>query len=132
MHTAIRQANTGSSVILGVHFTRMIGGGVECRPNAVFALGRESYKKADFDWRDTAEALAWPGFRKVALKYWRTGVGEYHRSSSKQAFVKALQRLIPEVESEHLEHQAELGFGHSHVVARGICCTTSISGLPTT
>ena len=88
---------------LGVHFTRMIGGGVECGPNAVFAFGREAYQKTDFNLRDTWESLAWTGFRKVAAKYWRTGLGEYHRSISKQAFVKALQKLIPEIQAEHLE-----------------------------
>jgi L-2-hydroxyglutarate oxidase len=88
---------------LGVHFTRMVGGGVECGPNAVFALGREAYKKTAFNLRDLSESLAWPGFRAVVKKYWRTGLGEYHRSFSKQAFVKALQKLIPEIRAEHLE-----------------------------
>jgi (S)-2-hydroxyglutarate dehydrogenase len=88
---------------LGVHFTRMIGGGIECGPNAVLALGREAYKKTDFNLLDLWETLAWPGFRTVATKYWRTGLGEYHRSLSKQAFVKALQKLIPEIQAEHLE-----------------------------
>jgi L-2-hydroxyglutarate oxidase len=88
---------------LGVHFTRMIGGGVECGPNAVLALGREAYKKTDFNLRDLWETLAWPGFRTVAKKYWRTGLGEYHRSLSKQVFVKALRKLIPEIQAEHLE-----------------------------
>lgn len=88
---------------LGVHFTRMIGGDVECGPNAVFAFGREAYKKTDFNIRDLLESLAWPGFRIVAKKYWRTGLAEYRRSISKHAFVKALQKLIPEIQSEHLE-----------------------------
>ncbi len=88
---------------LGVHFTRLIGGGVECGPNAVLALGREAYKKTDFNLRDLWETLAWPGFKTVATKYWRTGLGEYHRSLSKQAFVKALQKLIPDIRAEHLE-----------------------------
>lgn len=88
---------------LGVHFTRMVGGGVECGPNAVFALGREAYKKTDLNLLDLCESIAWPGFRKVAKKYWRTGLGEYHRSMSKHAFVKALQKLIPEIRAEHLE-----------------------------
>lgn len=88
---------------LGVHFTRMINGGVECGPNAVFAFGREAYKKTDFNMRDLCESIAWPGFRIVAKKYWRNGLGEYHRSFSKAAFVKALQKLIPEVQSHHLE-----------------------------
>jgi (S)-2-hydroxyglutarate dehydrogenase len=88
---------------LGVHFTRMINGGVECGPNAVFAFGREAYKKTDFNVRDTWESLSWPGFRKVATKHWSSAIGEYHRSFSKQAFVKALQKLIPEIRAEHLE-----------------------------
>lgn len=88
---------------LGVHFTRMIGGGVECGPNAIFAFGREAYKKTDFNLRDTWESLAWPGFRIMAAKYWRTGLGEYHRSISKQAFVTALQKLIPEIQAKHLD-----------------------------
>lgn len=88
---------------LGVHYTRMIRGGVECGPNAVFAWGREAYKKTQFNLSDVAESLSWPGFQKVALKYWRTGLGEYYRSFSKQAFVKALQRLIPAVTAEDLE-----------------------------
>jgi len=88
---------------LGVHFTRMINGGVECGPNAVFAFGREAYSKTDFNLRDTWESLTWPGFRKVASKYWRTGLSEYYRSFSKQAFVSALQKLIPELRPEHLE-----------------------------
>ena len=88
---------------LGVHFTRMIGGGVECGPNAVFAFGREAYKKTDFTIRDTWEALNWPGFRKVAAKHWRTAIGEYHRSFSKAAFAGALQKLIPDIQAEHLE-----------------------------
>jgi L-2-hydroxyglutarate oxidase len=88
---------------LGVHFTRMIGGGVECGPNAVFAFGREAYKKTEFNIQDTWEALNWPGFRKVAAKHWRTATGEYHRSLSKHAFVGALQKLIPDIKAEHLE-----------------------------
>jgi L-2-hydroxyglutarate oxidase len=50
--------------------------------------------------RDPWETLAWPGFRTVAAKYWYTGSSEYHRSLSKQAFVKALQKLIPEIQTE--------------------------------
>lgn len=88
---------------LGVHFTRMIRGGIECGPNAVFAFGREAYRKTDFNLRDTLETLAWPGFRIVARKYWRTGLGEFRRSFSKTAFVQALQRLIPEITAADLE-----------------------------
>ncbi|TDE12460.1 L-2-hydroxyglutarate oxidase [Dyadobacter psychrotolerans] len=87
---------------LGVHFTRMIEGGVEAGPNAVFAFRREGYKKTDINFPELFEALAWPGFRKVAAKYWRTGMGEYYRSFSKAAFTKALQELIPEIQSDDL------------------------------
>ncbi len=87
---------------LGVHYTRMIGGGVEAGPNAVFAFKREGYKRTDFNINDVAESLAWPGFRKVAAKYWKTGLGEYYRSFSKAAFTKALQKLIPEIQENDL------------------------------
>jgi L-2-hydroxyglutarate oxidase len=87
---------------LGVHFTRMVHGGIEAGPNAVFAFKREGYKKTDFSMRDFMDSITWPGFRKVAMKYWKTGLGEYHRSFSKTAFTKALQRLIPEIQEEDL------------------------------
>jgi len=87
---------------LGVHFTRMIEGGVEAGPNAVFAFKREGYKKTDINIPEMLESLAWPGFRKVAMKYWQTGMGEYYRSFSKAAFTKALQELIPEIQSDDL------------------------------
>jgi L-2-hydroxyglutarate oxidase len=87
---------------LGVHFTRMINGEVECGPNAVLALDREGYRKSNFSARDTWDTIAWPGFRKVARKYWRTGLGEVHRSISKSAFTKALQRLVPEIAESDL------------------------------
>ena len=87
---------------LGVHFTNMIGGDVECGPNAVFAFKKEGYKKTDFDLKEFWESITWPGFQKVALKYYKTGIGEYYRSFSKRAFTKALQRLIPEVQMDDL------------------------------
>lgn len=87
---------------LGVHFTRMIGGGVECGPNAVLAFAREGYRKTDINLTDLWESLTWPGFRKVARKYWKTGVGEYYRSFSKAAFTRALKRLVPEIDASHL------------------------------
>src|SRR5262245_20359191 len=87
---------------LGVHFTRMIQGGVECGPNAVLALAREGYRKTDVNLGDLWETLAYRGFRKMAFKYWRIGAGEMWRSWSKAAFVRALQRLIPEIRSEQL------------------------------
>jgi L-2-hydroxyglutarate oxidase len=88
---------------LGVHFTRMIDGGVECGPNAVLALAREGYRKTDVNLRDLAESLTYPGFLRMAAKYWRMGLGEIWRSLSKRAFVKALQRLLPAIRAEDLE-----------------------------
>lgn len=88
---------------LGVHFTRMAKGGVEAGPNAVLAFQREGYKKTDIRLSELAETLLWPGFQKVARKYWRTGWGEMYRSFSKAAFTKALQILIPEIREHDLE-----------------------------
>ncbi len=87
---------------LGVHFTRMVGGGVEAGPNAVLAFSREGYKKSDFNFKELKETLLFPGFQKVAAKYWQTGLGEYYRSFSKAAFTKALQALIPEIKADDL------------------------------
>ena len=87
---------------LGVHFTRMINGGIEAGPNAVLAFRREGYKKSQIHFGELTESLMWPGFQKVAKKYWRTGFGELYRSFSKAAFTKALQKLIPEIEEKDL------------------------------
>ena len=87
---------------LGVHFTRMIDGSIECGPNAVLALAREGYLKTDFSMRDILETITWPGFRHVARQHWRTGLGEYKRSIFKSAFVTALQRLVPEITKDDL------------------------------
>ena len=88
---------------LGVHFTRMIGGGVECGPNAVFALAREGYRWRDVSPRDMCDALLWPGTLRLFGSHWRTGLGETWRSFSKRAFVRALQRLVPDIRTHHLE-----------------------------
>ncbi|GAB3824661.1 L-2-hydroxyglutarate oxidase [Pontibacter rugosus] len=87
---------------LGVHFTRMIRGGVEAGPNAVLAFKREGYKFQDFNLKDTQETFSWPGFWKIAAKYGQTGLGEMYRSLSKAAFTKALQKLVPEVQESDL------------------------------
>ncbi|GHE71108.1 L-2-hydroxyglutarate oxidase [Roseivirga thermotolerans] len=87
---------------LGVHFTRMINGGIEAGPNAVLAFRREGYKKSQIHLGELMESLFWPGFQKVAWKYWKTGMGEMYRSFSKAAFTKALQKLIPEIEENDL------------------------------
>ena len=88
---------------LGVHFTRMIDGSVECGPNAVLAFGREAYGKFDLNLKDLLESLSYSGFRKMALKHWKMGLGEMWRSYNKGAFVRALQRLIPEIQGKHLK-----------------------------
>jgi L-2-hydroxyglutarate oxidase len=93
---------------LGVHFTRMIHGGVECGPNAVLAFAREGYTLGTVDAGELWETLSYPGFRKMAGRYWKMGMGEMWRSASKAAFVKALQRLVPEIRAEHL-HPAPAG-----------------------
>ena len=88
---------------LGVHFTRMIHGGVEAGPNAVLAMKREGYKKYDFSFRDNFEMFFYKGFWKMAAKHWRMGLGEMYRSLNKSAFTRALQRLLPEIENEDLK-----------------------------
>lgn len=87
---------------LGVHFTRMINGGIEAGPNAVLAFKREGYKFKDFNGKDCLDTLTWPGFWKVVAKYGKTGIGEIYRSLHKQAFVRALQNLIPEIQADDL------------------------------
>jgi L-2-hydroxyglutarate oxidase len=82
---------------LGVHFTRMIHGGVEVGPNAVLALKREGYRPWSFSVADAQEMASCGGFWRMARRYWKTGIGEVYRSFSRRAFVKALQRLIPEL-----------------------------------
>ena len=88
---------------LGVHFTRMINGSLECGPNAVLAFAREGYSRSTVNFLELAEILSYSGFIKLAAKYWRPGVGEMWRSFSKSAFVRALQRLVPEISADDLE-----------------------------
>lgn len=88
---------------LGVHFTRMIGGGVEAGPNAVLALAREGYSWRQVSPGDLAEVLGFAGFWKMARQYWRVGAGEIWRSLSKRAFHKALRRLMPDLKIEDLQ-----------------------------
>ncbi|PRY90821.1 FAD dependent oxidoreductase [Mongoliibacter ruber] len=87
---------------LGVHFTRMMKGGVEAGPNAVLAFQREGYKRSQVNFGELSETLAWPGFQKVAAKYWKTGFGELYRSFSKTAFTHALKELIPDIQESDL------------------------------
>lgn len=88
---------------LGVHFTRLIHGGIECGPNAVFTFKREGYGKTDFDWQDTREALGFPGTWKLFAKHWRFGLDEYRRAFSKKRFHKQVQRLIPSIQLNELK-----------------------------
>lgn len=87
---------------LGVHLTRMIDGSIHAGPNAVLALAREGYTWGDINLADLSEVLRNPGWWRLAKNYWRTGLGEYYRSLSKAAFVKALQRLVPELTADDL------------------------------
>lgn len=85
---------------LGVHFTRMVRGGIEAGPNAVLAFKREGYSQGSFSLRDTLSILCFGGFWRMAARYWRMAAGEFHRSFSKQAFMAALQKLVPEITSD--------------------------------
>ena len=87
---------------LGVHFTRRISGRVDAGPNAVLALRREGYRRTDFSLQDLASSVVFPGFWKMAAKHWRSGLNEFRRSFFKSEFVRALQRLVPEVSEKDL------------------------------
>lgn len=87
---------------LGVHFTRTIDGGVECGPNAVLAFAREGYDHWTLNSSELIETLQFRGFRRLATKYWRTGLMELWRSFSKRSFHRALQKLVPSVNMEDL------------------------------
>ena len=80
---------------LGVHFTRMAAGGIECGPNAVFAFKREGYGKLSLQPADLLQTLGYPGFWRLAGRHWRMGLDEMHRSFSKKAFLRELNKLIP-------------------------------------
>ncbi len=88
---------------LGVHFTRRIGGGVDAGPNAVPALAREGYSRTSFDLRDAWDSFTYPGFWRMATRHMGMGLGEIYRSFNKPAFLKALQRLLPDLRAEDLE-----------------------------
>jgi L-2-hydroxyglutarate oxidase len=87
---------------LGVHFTRMAKGGVEAGPNAVFAYAREGYRHSDINISDLMRTVTFKGFWAMTGKYWQTGFGELYRSLSKAAFVRALQKLLPEIQASDL------------------------------
>ena len=87
---------------LGVHFTRMIDGSVHAGPNAVLSLKREGYHRTSFNMRDFVDTMTYAGFWRLAAKHARSGLEEMYRSFSKKAFVRSLQKLIPEICAEDL------------------------------
>lgn len=87
---------------LGVHFTRMIKGGVECGPNAVFVFDREGYSKTAFSLKDTLEALGFMGTWKFFKKHWRFGIDEYRGAFSKTYFLNRLRKLIPDLQMDDI------------------------------
>lgn len=99
---------------LGVHYTRNINGSVEAGPNAVLALSREGYRKRDVDIGETWGSVSYPGFWRMTLKHWRTGLGEMHRSYRKGVFLRDLQRLLPDI------READLAPGGSGVRAQAV------------
>lgn len=91
---------------LGVHFTRTVHGEVEAGPNAVFAFAREGYSWSRLDVAELTGSLAFPGVWRMARRHWRAGLYEAHRSLSKPAFVRSLQRLVPSVRAEDVERHS--------------------------
>lgn len=99
---------------LGVHFTRMVDGTVECGPSAVFAFKREGYGKVDFSWKDTYDALTYRGTWNLFLKNWQYGLDQYRGAFSKRHFLSHLRKLIPSLEL------TDLVAGRSGVRAMGL------------
>ena len=106
---------------LGVHFTRRIGdGSVWLGPNAVVALAREGYHRSDLRVPDLARTLLYPGFRRLAARNWRAGLGEVYRDLSRRAFVEACRRLVPELDP------ADVVAGPSGVRAQSVAADGSL------
>jgi L-2-hydroxyglutarate oxidase len=87
---------------LGVHFTRMIDGNIECGPNAVFTFKREGYSKYSFSFKDTLEALSYKGTRRLFINHWKFGLNEYKRAFSKSLFLKQLREIMPNLSKEDI------------------------------
>ena len=103
---------------LGVHFTRMIDGSVECGPNAVFSFRREGYRRTDFSLRDSWESLSYPGTWRLFARHWRYGLGEYARAFSKKLLLAQLQRLIPSLQAQDI-HPGKAGVRAQALGPRG-------------
>jgi L-2-hydroxyglutarate oxidase len=99
---------------LGIHLTKRIDGNVLAGPNAVLAFKREGYRRRDLSIRDLAGAVAYPGFVRLATRYWRTGLAEQWRDWSKRSFVSAVQRYVPDLQTD------QLTFGPSGVRAQAL------------
>lgn len=88
---------------LGIHFTRMTDGSIECGPNAVFTFKREGYKKTDFNLKDSWDALTFSGTWKLFINHWKFGLNEYRRAFSKRLFLKELKKMIPSLTMEEIK-----------------------------
>ena len=88
---------------LGVHFTRMTDGSIECGPNAVFTFKREGYNKTDFSWKDTVDALTFSGTWKLFINHWKFGLNEYRRAFSKRLFLKELNKMLPSLKMSDIK-----------------------------
>ena len=87
---------------LGVHFTRMYNGKIECGPNAVFTFKREGYKKTDFNLKDTLQALTFSGTWRLFINHWKFGINEYMRAFSKSLFLKEIKKIIPSLQMDDI------------------------------
>ena len=85
---------------LGVHFTRMVDGRVECGPSAVLSFAREGYRLTDVDWGELWDILSYPGFQKLSMRHWQKGTRELLQSMSKRVYLRAARHLIPEVQMD--------------------------------
>lgn len=103
VHNLIYPVPDPAFPFLGVHFTRMVRGGVEAGPNAVLAFAREGYRKSQINLGDLADALTYEGFWRLLRKHWRMSAAELQRSFSKKLFCMSLQKLIPEIREDDLE-----------------------------
>ena len=101
-HHLIYPVPDPSFPFLGVHFTRMVDGRVECGPSAVLAFAREGYRLTDIHWPELREILTYPGFQKLAARHWRKGLRELLQSMSKAVYLQAARHLIPEVQMDDL------------------------------